>query len=90
MLNQSSAPLCQSCGMPMQTAADFGTNADNSRHDEYCAHCFQAGNFTAPAISMEQMIKGCIGIMAKFGVPEDEAKAQMETLIPTLKRWKTS
>lgn len=85
---QNLLPICQSCGMPMKIESDFGTNADKGKNKEYCTYCYHDGKFTKPGITMEQMIKGCVGIMVKFGVPEEQAKKQMETLIPTLKRWK--
>lgn len=87
MYEQTSHPLCQSCGMPMQKVLDFGTEADQSQSREYCTNCYQAGAFTTPDITMTQMIQGCVGIMVQYGVPEEEAKTQMATLIPTLKRW---
>lgn len=84
----NNAPICQSCGMPMKIDSDFGTNADSSKNEEYCTYCYQQGQFTKPDIAMEQMIKGCIGMMVKYGMPEDKAKQQAETQIPNLKRWK--
>jgi hypothetical protein len=84
----ANAPVCQSCGMPMKIESDFGTNADKTKNEEYCTYCYQNGAFTNPDITMEEMIQGCIGIMVKYGMPEEQAKQQMTTLIPTLKRWK--
>jgi hypothetical protein len=81
------ALMCQSCGMPMKIDSDFGTNADKTKNQEYCTYCYQNGAFTTPDITMEEMIQGCIGIMVKYGMPEEQAKQQMTTLIPTLKRW---
>lgn len=80
--------ICQSCGMPMKIDSDFGTNADKSKNEEFCTYCFKDGVFTSPNITMEQMIKGCVGMMVKFGTPEDKAREQMQSLIPTLRRWK--
>jgi len=48
-------PQCQSCGMPMARPENFGTNADGSRNEDYCAYCFQAGELTAPNMTLEQM-----------------------------------
>lgn len=84
----ANAPVCQSCGMPMKIESDFGTNADKTKNEKYCTYCYQNGVFTSPDITMEEMIQGCIGIMVKYGMPEEQAKQQMTTLIPTLKRWK--
>lgn len=36
--------FCQSCGMPMQTAGDFGTEADGGASADYCVYCYK----TAP------------------------------------------
>jgi hypothetical protein len=80
--------ICQSCSMPMKIPSDYGTNADQSKNKEYCTYCLQNGKFTKPDITMGEMIQGCIAIMVKYGMPEAQAKKQMEVLIPTLKRWK--
>jgi len=88
-MSQKVYPItCQSCGMPMKIETDFGINVDGSKNDEYCTYCYQKGQFTNPGITIEQMINGCVGMMVKFGTPEEQAKQQMQALIPTLKRWK--
>ena len=35
-----SESICQSCGMDMKSAEEFGTNADLSQNAEYCTYCF--------------------------------------------------
>jgi hypothetical protein len=88
MKSQDTQPvICQSCGMPMKIESDYGTSADQSKSKEYCTYCFQKGQFTRPDITMREMIQGCVAIMVKYGVPEGQAKKQMEGLIPTLRRW---
>ena len=72
----------------MKIDSDFGTNTDKSKNEEYCTYCYQQGAFTNPNITIDQMITACVGMMVKFGTPEDEAKKMMQELIPTLKRWK--
>lgn len=72
----------------MKIDSDFGTNSDKSKNEEYCTYCYQNGQFTNPNITMEQMIQGCIGMMVKYGTPEEQAKQQIQSLMPTLKRWK--
>lgn len=79
---------CQSCGMPMKIDSDFASNADSTKNEEYCTYCYQKGQFTNAYITLDQMINGCVEMMVKFGTPEEEAKRQMQKLIPTLKRWK--
>jgi hypothetical protein len=80
--------ICQSCGMPMKIDSDFGTNADESKNEEYCTYCYQKGQLTNSNMTMEQMITACVGMMVKYGTPEDQAKKEMQELIPTLKRWR--
>jgi len=83
-------PFCQSCGMPLERADDFGTAADGFRVNDYCRHCFQNGAFTQPGIGMQGMIDRCVAIMAQQGLmPEAQARALMNEFIPTLKRWRT-
>ncbi|MDD3487543.1 MAG: zinc ribbon domain-containing protein [Candidatus Moranbacteria bacterium] len=36
-------PHCMSCGMPMRTDEEYGTNTDGSRCDDYCMHCMVKG-----------------------------------------------
>jgi hypothetical protein len=85
---QPKGPFCQGCGMPMNKPEDFGTNADDSRNEEYCKFCYQDGKFTNPNMTMEQMIDKVAGIMAKMqGMPEDRAKEMAKGFIPKLKRW---
>jgi hypothetical protein len=88
MNDQKYHDICQSCAMPMKKVGDYGTNQDGSQNYEYCTHCYQHGAFTQPDISMDEMIKGCVGIMVQYGMNEQDAKAQIEPVIPTLKRWK--
>jgi hypothetical protein len=87
-MNQNQSPICQSCGMPLKTLADYGTEADGSKSNKNCSFCYQNGRYINPDISMADMIKGCVQIMIKFGMPADQAQTQMEQLIPTLARWK--
>jgi hypothetical protein len=67
---------------------DFGSNADGTRNEEYCHYCFQNGKFTTPDITMEQMIEMLVGMAAKMGMTEAQARQMAETFIPMLKRWK--
>lgn len=84
---------CQSCGMPMQTADQFGTNADGSANQEYCCYCYKDGAFVQDC-TMEGMIEHCIKYLDEFNGASDtqfskeEAIAQMKKFFPMLKRWK--
>lgn len=82
-------PFCQSCAMPMDKPALFGTNANGTRTEDYCMYCFQNGKFTAPDITMQEMINKCVEIMVQRNImPERQAKDLMMDTIPNLKRWK--
>ncbi|MCD8176599.1 MAG: zinc ribbon domain-containing protein [Tannerellaceae bacterium] len=85
--------LCQSCGMPLQTEEQSGTNKDNSKNTEYCIYCFKDGRF-AQDVTMDEMIDHCLQYLNEFNqdseikyTPE-EARAQMKQFFPQLKRWK--
>ncbi|WP_240417078.1 zinc ribbon domain-containing protein [Paenibacillus periandrae] len=80
---------CQSCAAPLgETNEMHGTNADGSTNPDYCKYCFADGEFTADT-TMDEMIEFCVPYMvtANAGMTENEAKAQMKVLFPTLKRW---
>lgn len=79
--------FCQSCGMPLEEAKDFGINIDGSKSRDYCHFCFQNGKFTDPDISMEQMILKVVGFAKQMKVPEEQAREMTKTFIPKLKRW---
>jgi len=81
------APLCQSCGMPMKEAEDFGMSNDGANRD-YCRFCWRDGQFTAPDLTQSAMIDRCVEVMAARRVMSAKAaRALMEKTIPTLKRW---
>lgn len=84
--------FCQSCGMPLQTDDMRGTNADGGKSDDYCSFCYKNGVFTQD-ISMEEMIELNLQYIDEWNknsekkMTVEEVKAQLETFMPTLKRW---
>ena len=42
----SKAPQCQSCGMPMNKADEFGIETDGSASEKYCIKCYDNGQWT--------------------------------------------
>lgn len=82
--------LCQSCGMPMdKDPQGGGSNANKSKNNEYCSFCFQNGKFYDEGISLQDKIEKNIQIATtKFGIAEETARKQAESLLPSLKRWK--
>lgn len=80
--------FCQSCAMPMEQEAHYGTNADGSKNSDYCTYCYQDGKY-AQDCTMEEMIDFCLEATKGTGLYEDRAKAKKEMLgyFPQLKRW---
>jgi hypothetical protein len=81
------APICQSCGMPMDKEELLGTNADGSKNNEYCTYCFQNGAFPDPDVTLEQMIETCVPFLKEEGMEEEAARKHLQETFPKLKRW---
>ena len=84
----SKKTICQSCGMPMNDTAEFGTNADGGLNFEYCHFCFRQGHFNDEGISLEEKIKKNIAMAVKKGLPLTKASNLATTILPKLKRWR--
>lgn len=82
---------CQSCGMPLQNPADYGTEGDGSQSADYCSYCYEKGAFTQNC-TMEEMVELCLAPMVEAGSCQNEAEARAKMLqwFPTLKRWKSA
>lgn len=83
--------FCQSCGMPLDNHEDIATNKDGSPNSDYCKYCFADGAFTAPEMTMDEMIAWNLEFNEKNGFPfgpREQAKKMMEGWFPTMKRWK--
>lgn len=82
--------ICQSCGMPMHSDEQKGSNADGSKSEEYCVFCYKDGEFTDD-ISKEEFIEKQVRIaMEKMHRTEAEAREMAEMILPNLKRWKVA
>ena len=85
--------ICQSCGMPMHAAEDFGTNADGTTNQDYCTYCYKDGAFTQN-VTMDEMIEHNLNYLEEFNkdsehkFTKEEAREEMKKFFPTLKRWK--
>ena len=86
---EANREFCQSCGMPLVNKEVLGTNADNTKNEDYCKYCFEKGSFTSDC-TMEEMIDCCVKIGQDMGMYLDpeQARRQMLAWFPTLKRWK--
>jgi hypothetical protein len=80
-------PMCQSCGMPLTKDADFGTNGDKGKSEEFCFHCFQDGKFLDEGITLEEKIEKNVKFGIQMGMTEDVARQMCENILPKLKRW---
>ena len=81
--------MCQSCGMPLRETEDLGTNADGSKTEEYCFHCFMNGAFLDEGITLQEKIEKNVQFGTAMGMSEDAARRMCETILPTLKRWRS-
>jgi hypothetical protein len=78
---------CQSCGMPMKRdEKGGGTNADGSKSQTYCSHCYQNGKFTSPDITVDEMKARVKEKIKSFGFPGFLA-GMFTRNIPKLERW---
>ena len=82
-------PFCQSCSMPLTRPEEFGSDQGGYRVNDYCRHCYMAGTFTDPEVTMEQMIDRCVSIMARRNImPEAQARELLDRVMPCMKRWR--
>lgn len=80
--------MCQSCGMPLRKDADYGTERDGSRSDEYCFHCYLDGRFLDEGITLQEKIEKNVRFGVQMGIPEEMARHMCDTILPALKRWR--
>ncbi len=79
--------ICQSCGMPMESAELYGTDADGSINADYCKYCYTDGEFI-DKVPMEEYIEMCSQFGAQAGMTNEQMKEYCTQLFPTLNRWK--
>lgn len=79
--------ICQSCGMPINSNEQLGTNKDGSRNEDYCIYCYKDGEFV-DNVSMEEYIEMCSQFGFQAGMSNEQMKEHCKKLFPTLKRWK--
>lgn len=83
--------FCQSCGMPL-TEEVLGTNADQSKNNEYCIYCYKDGAFTGD-FTMEEMVEYCSMFVEEYNkntgqnLTVCEYKEVLRQYYPNLKRW---
>ncbi len=72
-------PICQSCGMPLETPEQMGTESDGSITRKYCAYCYQNGAFTND-ITLDEMIESNLKYLKEWNkeTGEDFTLTQQE------------
>lgn len=79
--------ICQSCSMPMDSEAVYGTNRDGSKNSDYCIYCYKNGKFIDD-VTMEEYIEMNVPFHDQANMTAEEMRHHCETVFPTLKRWK--
>ncbi|MBQ3904876.1 MAG: helix-turn-helix domain-containing protein [Eubacterium sp.] len=77
--------VCQCCGMPLEDEL-IGRNKDGSLNEEYCKWCYADGTYTYS--DMDNLIDVCVQHMVGESFTEEQARAYMKQLLPTLNYWK--
>ena len=78
--------ICQCCGMPLTEDEIISKERDGSFNEEYCKWCYADGTYTYS--DMNDLIEVCVHHMANEQFPEDQARAYMKKILPTLDYWK--
>ena len=78
--------VCQCCGMPLQDDAVLGRNHDGTLNEEYCQWCYADGTYNYH--DMDDLIAVCVKNMVNEQFTEEQARAYLKELLPTLDYWK--
>lgn len=80
--------MCQSCGLPFNEEHKhfIATEPDGSK-SIYCTICYKDGEFIHPNLTMEEMTESIMPALGK-ALGEEEARKELDTVLPKLKRWK--
>jgi len=79
--------VCQSCGMPLQLDTSRKPDVGSPDDPSYCSHCYRAGAFVLPDLTIEQMQARVLAKLRDVGVPEPRAR-RLTRRIRSLQRWK--
>ena len=78
--------ICQCCGMPMGEDEVISKEADGSFNELYCKWCYAEGVHTYGR--MEDVIEVSVRHMAGENVTEEQARAYLKQILPTLDYWR--
>ena len=73
--------------MPLRLDAAKRTDIAPRDDPSYCSHCYRAGKFVLPDLTVEQMQARVLTKLREVGVPESRART-LTRRIPSLQRWK--
>ncbi len=76
----------QSCGMPL-TDDILARDRDGSLNERYCMWCWDGEGF-AQDCTLEEMVEHCLPHMQLGGMEPETCRAYLESLLPTLERWR--
>lgn len=77
--------VCQCCGMPLEDSI-ISREKDGTLNEEYCQWCYADGTYTYS--DMDDLIEICIPHMVNKDFSEEQARAYMKQMLPTLDYWK--
>ena len=86
LLGEPRPLICQCCGMPLEDDEIISRNSDGTKNEDYCKWCYADGTYTYS--SMDELIDVCVTHMVKEDFTEEQARAYMQELLPTLDYWK--
>ncbi len=77
--------ICQCCGMPLDDTL-IGRDKDGTPNEQYCKWCYADGTYTYS--DMDNLIDVCAPHMVAEGFTEEQARAYLKQMLPTLDYWK--
>ena len=77
--------ICQCCGMPLEDSI-ISHEKDGTLNEDYCQWCYADGTYTYS--DMDDLIRVCAPHMVGKDFTEEQARAYMKQMLPTLDYWK--
>lgn len=78
--------VCQCCGMPLSEDSLISREPDGGFNEDYCKWCYADGRYAYD--DMDKLIDVCVGHMVTEDFPEEQARAYLKQILPTLDHWK--
>ena len=77
---------CQCCGMPLSEDDMISREPDGALNEDYCKWCYADGTYMYS--DMDDLIEVCVGNMVNEHVTEEQARAHLRQVLPSLDYWK--